>query len=292
MQTRRVIAAAGCAVAMAVAGCSPGDDGPAPSAAPVGARYAHLGDSYAAGSGIDPIIPDSPAMCLRSQLNFGQLLAKARGYTGADFADSSCGAATTANVTATDQYFGVPPQVEVLGPRTELVTLMIGGNDDRLFLDVVSDCGSVAGSDPTGDPCRRGHRGEFDERIDDVVAPAVDDAVATVRERAPNAKLLVVGYPRLLPADHGCYPQVGVASGDVAYVNELLQRVNRALRAAAEAHDAVYVDTWSASVGRDACESPERRWIEPTQGSRIRTTAHPNAAGQRGILAAVEAALR
>ncbi|MFT4201948.1 SGNH/GDSL hydrolase family protein [Gordonia sp. (in: high G+C Gram-positive bacteria)] len=255
-----------------------------------GVRYAHLGDSYAAGSGIDRIIEDSPAMCLRSQENFGQLLAARRGYVGADFADVSCGAATTANLTA-EQYFGVPPQVDVLGPRTELVTIMIGGNDDRLFADAVADCGSVAAGDPAGDPCRRARGGEFDARIADAVAPDLDDAIALLRQRAPRARIIVLGYPRLLPERGGCYPQVQIAAGDVGYMNAVGERLNTAIAAAAGRHGATYVDMWAASVGHDACAGPDHRWIEPTRGSRIRTTAHPNAAGQRAMADAVDRAL-
>lgn len=298
---RTAIIAAVAAVSVLVGAC--GDDGdrtaaPAsdrstgtPPTQSAGARYAHLGDSFAAGSGIDPTVPDSPAMCLRSQLDFGRLVAARRGVAPADFADVSCGAATTAALS-TDQFFGVPPQVDVLGGRTELVTLLIGGNDDRLFADVVADCASAAVDDLLGQPCRAKFGNGFDERVDDDVAPALDDAVALVHRRAPHARLLVVGYPRILPEHRGCFPVMRIATGDVAYVNEVAVRLNRAIATAARAHGATYVDMWSVSQGHDACAGLEQRWVEPMMGSRIRTTVHPNAAGQRAMADAVTAALR
>ena len=73
-----------------------------------------------------------------------------------------------------------------------------------------------------------------------------------------------------------------IAAGDVAYLDDLQVRLNRAIAAAATTGGATYVDTWSASAGRDACAPPDRRWVEPMVGARTRTTVHPNAAGQRG----------
>lgn len=295
-------------LAVLTTACAPGDpqpaDDPQPTVSAPAARYAHLGDSFAAGSGIDPTVPDSPAMCLRSQLNFGQLVARElrngiipaappglRGLSPDEFADVSCGGATTADLTVA-QYFGVAPQADVLGPGTELVTVLIGGNDGRLFSDAVKACSAAADTDVDGDPCRRTNGARFDEELATTIAPALVDAVALIKKRAPHARLLVVGYPRILPADGGCYPVMRIAAGDVAYIDDLQRRLNRAIAAAAAASGATYVDTWSASSGRDACAPPGRRWMEPMIGARTRTTVHPNAAGQRGIAEAVIAALR
>lgn len=47
------------------------------------------------------------------------------------------------------------------------------------------------------------------------------------------------------------------------------------------ASGAVYVDTYDGSVGHDACQAPNVRWVEPVV--RVTPTAplHPNAAGMR-----------
>jgi hypothetical protein len=39
---------------------------------------------------------------------------------------------------------------------------------------------------------------------------------------------------------------------------------DQALRDQALGNDAIYVDAYSASVGRDACRSVDVRWVEPT----------------------------
>ncbi len=284
------LATALCALAVVLAACGRAA-GPLPSTTgTAGARYAHLGDSFAAGSGIDPTVADSPAMCLRSARNFGQLIAARRGWGPPAFADVSCGGATTANLD-TAQYLGVPPQADALGPATELVTMLIGGNDGRLFADAVADCGALAPGDTVGDPCRRAYGAQFDREVADTVAPALRGAVALVARRAPHARIVVVGYPRLLPPTGGCYPTMRVAAGDVAYLNDLQIRLNRAIAAAATAARADYVDLWAVSRDHDACADPDRRWVEPMVGARTRTTVHPNAAGQRAIADAVSAAL-
>ena len=59
-----------------------------------------------------------------------------------------------------------------------------------------------------------------------------------------------------------------IAAGDVAYLDDLQVRLSRAIAAAATTGGATYVDTWSASAGRDACAPPDRRWVEPMVGAR------------------------
>jgi hypothetical protein len=57
------------------------------------------------------------------------------------------------------------------------------------------------------------------------------------------------------------------------------------------AEHAVFVDTYTPSLGHDMCAGPERRWIEPPLPAAGRAPLHPNAAGQQGMAAAVLAAV-
>ncbi|WP_146259367.1 hypothetical protein [Streptomyces tateyamensis] len=59
---------------------------------------------------------------------------------------------------------------------------------------------------------------------------------------------------------------------------------------AAAAH-AVFVDTYTPSLGHDMCAGAQQRWIEPPLPAAGRAPLHPNPAGQQGMAAAVLAAL-
>jgi hypothetical protein len=52
-----------------------------------------------------------------------------------------------------------------------------------------------------------------------------------------------------------------------------------------------YVDTYTPSIGHDACAAPSARWIEPLIPAAPAAPMHPNAAGQQGIADAVERAI-
>ena len=52
-----------------------------------------------------------------------------------------------------------------------------------------------------------------------------------------------------------------------------------------------YVDTYTASAGRDACSDPATRWIEPLVPDAPAAPMHPNARGRQGIADVVEHAV-
>lgn len=263
---------------------SPGGSTPS-DASGSSSEYVHLGDSYAAGSGVDPVVVDSPVFCQRSAANFGHVVAARRHL---QLTDVSCAGATTDDL-ANDQYFGVGPQLDALGSRTRLVTMTLGGNNDAVFGGAISKCGDVAG-DGTGSPCRDRYGDALTRPIAESVYPALVTALRQVRGRAPNARVLIVGYPWILPSAGGCFPQMRVAAGDVAYLRALQATLNSAVRRAAQATGVTFVDMSRVSDGHDACAG-SARWIEPQLGTTARITVHPNATGQRAMADQVIAAL-
>jgi hypothetical protein len=118
-------------------------------------------------------------------------------------------------------------------------------------------------------------------------------ALLRIHDLAPHARVLVVGYPDLLPASDGgaCALVLGITSGDVEYLNNAELQLNRMLSSQATASGDGYVDTYTPSTGRDACAAPSSRWIEPLIPAAPAAPVHPNAAGQQGIAAAVERAI-
>ena len=95
----------------ASAGTSDGAGTTGSSGTTVSAAYVNLGDSYSAGTGVRPLVEDSPLQCQRSSSNYAHVLAQRRGLA---LDDVSCAGATTSDFFAA-QYFGVDPQLDALG---------------------------------------------------------------------------------------------------------------------------------------------------------------------------------
>jgi len=240
-------------------------------------KYVALGDSYSAASGVLPPDPEAPLLCLRSSLNYPHVLAR---KLGAKLTDVSCGAADTDDFFGS-QYPGIPPQLDAVNAGTDLVTMTIGGNDSNVFIGAILSCG-VTGlvSLGQGSPCRDQFGGSFEETIRDTTYPSLVRALGAVREKAPSATVAILGYPWIMPERGGCYPQMPVAAGDVPYLRSLQRTLNDAVRRAAEATGAVYVNMNSVSNGHDACQPADTRWIEPVLLGSNPVIVHPNRLGE------------
>ncbi|AXI77476.1 SGNH/GDSL hydrolase family protein [Peterkaempfera bronchialis] len=279
---------------------------PSPGSGSSAGPYAALGDSYTSGPRI-PTQAGTPLGCDRSDRNYPSLVAKALGLTGRDFRDVSCSGATTANLAAPQSTSdGVnPPQLAALSTRTRLVTLSIGGNDVG-FVALLSRCvqagvlrslGLDRSAAPSGDaPCKDFYTASGHDELGQRVQTAgrrLAAGLAEVRQRAPLARVFVVGYPALVPeSGAACPSQLGLAAGDVAFLHDEEQRLNTELRQRAEAAGARYVDTWTPSLGHDACTAEAVRWIEPLSPAAPAAPAHPNERGERGMADAVLRAVR
>ena len=59
----------------------------------------------------------------------------------------------------------------------------------------------------------------------------------------------------------------------------------------AAANGAVYVDSYAASIGHDACQPPVIRWVEPAVPASPAAPVHPNLFGMQGMADALTAAV-
>ncbi len=253
-----------------------------------GLEYVNLGDSFGAGSGLLPLVAGAPLGCMRSESNFSHIVAEQRGYR---LTDVSCGGAATEDFYDR-QYSDTPPQFDALTQSTDLVTLMIGGNDNKVFSGAIVSCVVAALSNPGGfSPCSDQYRAGFEDTITSRTFPALVQALDDIHVRAPQARVVIVGYPWLLPPTIGCAPQMPVAPGDVPYLRSLQSTLNSAISRAADAADATYVDMSAASEGHDGCQPIGTRWVEPLVFSDQFVPAHPNAAGQAAMAAEVSMVL-
>jgi lysophospholipase L1-like esterase len=255
--------------------------------------YVALGDSYAAG----PLIPlqtGVPAGCQRSSRNYPSIVAETLDV--AAFRDVSCSGATTEHLHGPQSVsHGVnDAQLDALSLDTELVTLSIGGNDIG-FGEIVAECAQRSPQQPAGSACMdhytAGGRDELTERID---AAAIDvrKALTEIKGRSPDARVLLVGYPVILPDDGpGCFPVVPFSAGDVAFLRKTQKRLNAMLAAEADAAGAGYVDTYTASIGHDMCQLPGAKWVEGLVPTAPAAPVHPNALGMAAMAASVVEAL-
>lgn len=230
------------------------------------------------------------------------------------------------------EAFTIAGQLDALaeGPTPTLVTLTIGGNDIG-YSSIVQSClqiriGGQGQHSPYFD------RQQCDEWLDEMAPAALQDlrtgmgdtthpdgdgyqctepcsltsAVEDVVEAAPEARVVVVGYPPLMPSvDTGCTGTVTidgrpepavewfVAPADVRRGRRLISDLNAALREAAEAAGATYVGPGSRFAGHEVC-SPDP-WIHGVNLDEdafpLWSTFHPTNRGGAEVAGALTTAL-
>jgi lysophospholipase L1-like esterase len=258
--------------------------------------YVALGDSYTAGLGI-PEQTGATAGCGQSTSSYPYLVARSLRL---ELTDMSCSSATIADMTAAQPTGDGtnPAQLSALSSGTALVTVSIGGNDIGL-IDIVTKCAELdlvpalipGRGSSTLTPCEdfytSGGTDQIRQRIQ-AVTGRLADTLTQIRERAPHARVYVVGYPDLLPAGGGgCGGALGITAGDIAFLNQEEVRLNGALEQVARTAGDGYADTYTPSQGHDACSAPASRWLEPLLTTSAAAPLHPNAAGERGMADAV-----
>ena len=245
-------------------------------------RYVALGDSYSAASGVLPPDLTAPPECLRSTRNYPHVIAA---RLGANLTDVTCGGAETADFF-TSQYSGVPPQLNAVNKYKQLITMTIGGNDSNVFVNTIAKCGSAGLSTlGQGSPCKDRYGSSFTDTIRNKTYPSLVKALRAVRAKASTAKVAILGYPWIMPPAPGCFDKMPVARGDVPYVRGIQWTLNDAVRRAAAATGATYVNFNTVSAGHDACQPIGVRWIEPVLQGTNPVIVHPNALGESQMAA-------
>ncbi|WP_182380093.1 discoidin domain-containing protein [Nocardioides sp. WS12] len=251
-------------------------------------HYVALGDSFTAG----PLIPNmSSLQCVRSTNNYPSTLAVKLGvyYEDDRFSDVSCSGADTTSMAGdftTAIGTTVGPQFDALRPDTDLVTLGIGGNDEVLFGTLIRECPTLRDTDPTGSPCKNAYTVKGVDTLAAIVPRTqkrVDDVIDGIKQRSPHAKVLVVGYPRLMPADGTPCPDLTMANGDISWADGLERKLNAALAKAAADNGVTYVDTYGPSLGHDACAGDDA-WVQGGYLNLLESIAwHPLRAGMDAV---------
>lgn len=269
------------AVSAVVIAATPGVSAASPSLRT--GTYVALGDSYTAG----PLIPEQnrqPPGCRRSDHNYPSLVQSALRFSR--FSDVSCAGAKTSDMWhAQAVRDGVnQPQLDALRGGTSLVTVGVGGNDID-FGEIVQTCATKSPNKPQGAACQdfytRGGTDQLAQRIANT-APKLAAVLSEVRKRVPRARVLVVGYPVILPdSGRGCYPALPFSPGDTAYLRRTTVALNAMIADEAGRAGMEYVDIYHSSIGHDICQNTGVRWVEHFVPTSRAAPMHPNALGMR-----------
>ncbi len=242
------------------------------TALPAGAAtptYTALGDSYASGVGTRSYLSDGTS-CQRSQYAYPKLVAT---RVGATLTFAACGGARVNDV--------LTGQLGSLSAATTYVTVMVGGNDAG-FSSVIQQCALPWPWTCWGDITAA------EQYMTGTLPGALDKLYDAIRAKAPAARVVVVGYPRLFN-ESDCQSLARISPGEQADLNDAADLLNATIGARAAAHKFTFVNPTATFTGHAVCDAVE--WVNGISDP-VGESYHPNRAGQdQGYATLVRAAL-
>ncbi|GAQ78407.1 hypothetical protein KFL_000120530 [Klebsormidium nitens] len=249
--------------------------------------YLALGDSYAAGVGSTDNYVKSSLECKRSPVAWPELLAK---RLNVQLTSLACNGAQSGNVY---------DQLSLLSAGylnvTEVVLLSVGGNDAG-FGDVLKECvlfdpsvqlvsGPGGGGFRFGDaPCKLDAASEF---IANKLPRRLSLLYKVLRSVAPNARVLVTGYPRLF-TNVSCDSRLFLTDQETTGLNRLANELADVIKLSmVDMPRFQFVDTRNAFEGHAVCAKDP--WINDVTSEKIGSfpyvrgsdeSYHPNVKGQ------------
>lgn len=208
--------------------------------------YVALGDSFSSGEGVSGFINGTAIAtvneCHRSPKAYPMLIDQDVDYDLNLTAFRACSGAKMENITNTGQW-GEPKQLSSLSSGTDLVTITIGGNDAE-FRDVAFTCNFDHGVTDCLDQLSDSNAIASSQTFID----GIYDTLEAVQDAAPNAGVIVNGYPYILSSPNtvlgqhcGWYAQVASQQEREA-MEELVDNLNDALEGAAAQLGMLFVD--------------------------------------------------
>ena len=105
--------------------------------------------------------------------------------------------------------------------------------------------------------------------------------LAAIHRRAPDATVVLVGYPRIVSSSRTCPKTLPVERRDTIPLDVVTRALSQQMKSAAERTHSVFVDLYAASEGHDACAG-KQAWVNGVHTDTSRAAAlHPFAAEQR-----------
>jgi lysophospholipase L1-like esterase len=233
--------------------------------------YVALGDSYSSGLGAPPF--DLDAACQRSSQSYPALWAAE--HHPASFGFVACSGATTTDV--------LDNQIPALQPGTDLVTITIGGNDAG-FAPVLQTC-TAAASDQT---CITAVN--IAEIFVVFALPALlGRTYAAIRNAAPHAQVIVLGYPRLFELTANCTDPLAPDLARRTKLNQGADLLSAVIQTVSSRFGFSFVDVRNRFAGHGVCSTDS--WINGPAAPSAVGPYHPTVTGYRdGYLPALDAA--
>ncbi|NUT49794.1 MAG: SGNH/GDSL hydrolase family protein [Saccharothrix sp.] len=251
-----------------------------------------FGDSHTADFGVAPIHGAwdlKEYFCFRSENNYPVVAVRELAEQGTTLdvaSDRSCGGALIEHFWTTQQLpqnQSKPPQQEALGEETGLVVGSLGGNTLG-FAEVLKQCsqrlrdeGEALPVDPVdpddpADQCAAfftaGAGAQWLESRYQVVRDDLRTLFARIDELSPEAEVVLVGYPRIVPADivkcqtpapgQGDTPLGDIPTDAMPVFDDLQRRLNDLMRAETTKAQVEFVDLYVITGDNTACDGDDR----------------------------------
>jgi lysophospholipase L1-like esterase len=226
-------------------------------------KYVALGDSYSSGTGTRTFFEPS---CQRSVSAYPYLLHEA--HPSWEFVDAACSGATTSSLLSS--------QVSSVTSTTNWVTYTIGGNDAG-FSSVITECAL-----PSWFSDCNGAIDEAQGIIENTLPGRLDEVNDAIKANAPNAKVIVLDYPRLFNGED-CNALTFFSSAEETRLNETADQLKNVISAAATraGSNFVFRDVIPTFVGHAVCDGgggSSTEWINGLSNP-VGESYHPKVTG-------------
>lgn len=230
----------------------------AEQAAPTG--YVALGDSYSSGVGSGSY-DSASGDCKRSSKAYPALWAAA--HAPSSFSFTACSGAVTSDVLA--------KQLAPLSASTGTVSISIGGNDAG-FADVMTTC--VLQSTDTCVARVNTARAY----VNSTLPASLDKVYDAIRAKAPQARVVVLGYPRFYQLNGSCI--AGLTETERSAINNASDLLDSVIAKRAAGHGFSFGDVRTTFTGHEICSGDS--WLHSLDLLNIGESYHPKPAGQSG----------
>ena len=217
-----------------------------------------LGDSYSSGTGTRTYYDSG---CKRSTYAYAHIVDVQRPNTELNM--TACSGARTGDV--------LNNQLGPLTANTRWVTITIGGNDAG-FSDVIIECAQPGWASNCD-----GAINTAQSYINNTLKGRLNLVYDAIKSRAPNATVIVLGYPRLFMGVD-CNGGTWFSSSEMTRLNQTadLLRTRIAEQVATEGSRFVFKDAIPPFIGHAVCSSSE--WINGLSWP-VDESYHPNRTG-------------
>ncbi|MFI8823895.1 SGNH/GDSL hydrolase family protein [Streptomyces sp. NPDC053431] len=252
-----------------------------------------FGDSYTANYGIAPVNNEGTerVFCFQAKENYPTVVTRRladKGITLSVQSDVSCGGALVHHFWEKQELpFGLgelPPQQEALKDDTQLAVGSMGGNTVG-FSRILKQCSAklrgdegallpgtpVDGDEPAANCREFFESGDGKEWLDaqlERVGWELEELLERIQYFSPDAKRVLVGYPRIVPADTTkCLtaapgqtelPLADIPQDALPFLDQVQKRLDDVMKKAVADAGANFVDLYALTGANTACDGADR----------------------------------